>query len=113
MATWAEFCVPPRRLTNAEIAWLAFVAVQALDGMMSYVGVHAFGHGIEANPLIGWYLAAVGPAAAFLGAKLFAVACSAVLHRTGRHQWVVALTAVYVVFAVGPWIHVLGLPTPI
>jgi hypothetical protein len=113
VATWAELCVPPRRLTNAEIAWLAFVTVQALDGMLSYVGVHAFGHGIEANPLVGWYLAAFGPAAAFIGAKLFAVSCGAVLYLTGRHHWVVALTVVYVLVAVGPWIHVLGLPTHI
>jgi hypothetical protein len=109
VATWGELVIPPRYLSNAEIGWLAFVTVQALDGVMSYVGVHAIGPGIEANPLIGWYLAVFGPAAAFLGAKLFAVACGAVLHLTGRHEWVAGLTAVYVVFAVAPWVHVLAL----
>src|SRR5688572_31897491 len=35
--------LPPRRLSKAEFVWLAFVAVQALDGVMSYIGVSTFG----------------------------------------------------------------------
>lgn len=108
MATWAELVIPPRRLSNAELAWLAFVAVQALDGILSYVGVYTIGFEIEANPLLSWYLYAFGPAAAFAGAKLFAVGCGVVLYQTGRHRWMTILTAVYVVCAVGPWFHVLN-----
>jgi len=108
MATWAELVVPPRRLSNSEIAWLAFVTVQALDGMLSYIGVLTFGHGIEANPLLAWYLGIFGPATVFIGAKLFAVGCGALLHLKARHNCLAALTAVYMLFAVGPWIHVLG-----
>jgi hypothetical protein len=108
MATWAELVVPPRRLSKAELAWLAFVTVQALDGIFSYVGVYTIGSEIEANPLLSWYVSAFGPAAAFAGAKLFAVGCGAVLYLTGRHHWVTFLTAVYVIFAVGPWVHVLS-----
>jgi hypothetical protein len=98
----------PRRLSNAEIAWLAFIAVQFLDGVMSYIGVQRIGSHIEANPLLAWYLEIFGPAVAFTGAKLFAIACGAILYCTDRHRWVAALTVVYVVFAVGPWLHVLG-----
>lgn len=108
MATWAELIVPPRGLSRAEMAWLAFVTVQALDGVFSYVGVYTVGSGIEANPLLAWYLQMFGPGAAFLGAKLFAVACGAVLYMTNRHRVVASLTAIYVVFAVVPWIHVLS-----
>jgi hypothetical protein len=108
VATWAELRIPSRRLSKAEIAWLAFVTVQALDGMLSYVGVSTIGAGIEANPLLAWYLQAFDPAVVFAAAKLFAVACGAVLYLTARHHWVVALTVVYVLFAVGPWVHVLG-----
>jgi hypothetical protein len=97
-----------RRLSNAELAWLAFIAVQLLDGVMSYIGVQRIGSHIEANPLLGWYLEVFGPAVAFTGAKLFAIACGAILYFTDRHRWVAALTVVYVVFAVGPWIHILG-----
>lgn len=108
VATWAELIVPPRRLSRAEIAWLAFVTVQALDGVFSYVGVATIGSGIEANPLLAWYLQMFGPGAAFLGAKLFAVACGAVLYMTHHHRMVAGLTAMYAIVAVGPWIHVLS-----
>ncbi len=97
-----------RRLSAAEIVWLVFVIVQALDGAMSYVGVSLHGPSIEANPLVGWYLAAFGPAVGFTAAKLFAVTCGAVLYITARHQWVAILTIVYILFAVGPWVHVLS-----
>ena len=97
-----------RRLSHAEILWLAFVTVQALDGAMSYVGVSLHGPGIEANPLVGWYLAAFGPAVGFTAAKLFAVTCGAVLYITARHRWVAVLTILYIVFAVGPWVHLLS-----
>lgn len=97
-----------RRLSHAEILWLAFVTVQALDGAMSYVGVSLHGPDIEANPLVGWYLAAFGPAVGFTAAKLFAVTCGAVLYITARHKWVAVLTILYIVFAVGPWVHVLS-----
>jgi hypothetical protein len=109
MATWAELIIPPRRLTGAETAWILFVVVQALDGVFSYVGVRTIGSGIEANPLLAWYLSVIGPGAVFLGAKLFAVGCGAILYVTGRHGWIAGLTATYVVFAVGPWVHVLAL----
>jgi hypothetical protein len=108
MATWAELIVPPRRLSGAELAWLAFVTVQALDGVLSYVGVYTIGFEIEANPLLAWYLQAFGPAAAFTGAKLFAIGCGAILYTTNRHRWVSVLTVVYLVCAIGPWVHVLS-----
>jgi hypothetical protein len=38
----------------AQAIWIAFVLVQALDGVMTFVGMHTFGLSIEANPLIAW-----------------------------------------------------------
>ena len=96
------------RLSNAEVLWVAFVVVQALDGAMSYVGVSLHGPDIEGNPLVAWYLSAFGPAVGFAVAKLFAVGCGAVLYLTARHQWMAFVTIVYLVFAVGPWIHLLS-----
>jgi len=97
-----------RRLTKAEMIWLAFVTVQALDGAMSYIGVFTHGLGIEANPLVAWYMSAFGPALGFTAAKLFAVTCGSILYITARHRWVAALTLLYLAFAVGPWAHVLA-----
>ena len=99
----------PTRLPAAQIWLLAFVAVQVLDGTMSYVGVGLHGPTIEANPLVAWYASVLGPAVGLTAAKLFAVSCGAVLYITARHRWVAALTVLYLVFAVVPWMHVLSL----
>jgi hypothetical protein len=98
-----------RRLSKAEVLWLVFVSVQALDGAMSYIGVTLHGPAIEANPLVAWYMGAFGPAVGFTAAKLFAVMCGAVLYVTARHKWVAVLTLLYLVFAVGPWASILAI----
>ena len=95
-------------LSRAQILWLAFVAVQVLDGVLSYVGVSLHGPSIEANPLVAWYLAALGPAVGFTLAKLFAVMCGVVLYVTAHHRLVAILTLVYIVFAVVPWFALLS-----
>lgn len=95
-------------LRPGDVVFLAFVLVQVLDGVMSYVGVRTFGPWIEANPIVGWYAEALGPALGFLGAKVFAVGCGTVLSAMAQHGTLAVLTAMYVVFAVGPWIHVLA-----
>jgi hypothetical protein len=105
--------MPPRRFTRAEVVWLAFVAVQCLDGIMSYVGVSIFGAWIEANPLVAWYASVFGPAVAFTAVKLFAIACGTMLYLMARHRTVAALTLFYLAFAVVPWVHVLGVYTNI
>jgi hypothetical protein len=100
--------LPQRRISKAELVWLAFVTVQALDGIMSYVGVHTFGAWIEANPLVAWYASVFGPAVAFTAVKLFAIGCGTMLYLMSRHRTVAALTLFYLAFAVVPWAHVLG-----
>ena len=90
-----------------DMVWLAFVVVQALDGVLSYVGVRTIGPWIEANPIVAWYASLYGPAIAFAGAKLFAVACGTVLYAMSRHRTLALLTLIYVLFAVGPWIQLL------
>lgn len=107
MARTLALQLPAGRFSKAELVWLAFVAVQAMDGIMSYVGVNTFGSGIEANPLVAWYAAVFGPAVAFTAVKLFAIACGTVLYVMSRHRTVAALTLFYLAFAVVPWAHVL------
>jgi hypothetical protein len=94
---------------GAEAVWIAFVVVQACDGVLTAVAIHAFGMSAEGNPLILWYAHAIGPTAAVCGAKLFGVGCGAVLHLTARHGMVAALTVWYLLFAIGPWLQVLAL----
>ena len=52
---WTRPASGPRLLPGkdslAEAIWIAFVVVQALDGAMTFIGMHTFGTQIEANPL--------------------------------------------------------------
>lgn len=89
----------------AQSIWIAFVLVQALDGVMTFVGIQTFGTRIEANPLVAWYVHALGPALALFAAKLFAVGCGIALYLTARHRTLAALALTYLLGAVGPWIH--------
>jgi hypothetical protein len=101
--------MPARRFSKGDFVMLAFVTVQALDGILSYVGVRTFGPWVEANPLVAWYAATFGPAVAFTLVKLFAIGCGAVLYLMARHRTVAVLTLFYLMFAVVPWAHVLTL----
>jgi hypothetical protein len=89
------------------VALLAFFAAQFCDGMFTYLGVQHFGPGIEANPIVASYIAALGPGSAVIAVKGFAVVCAALLHLCARHFEVAALTIRYGVAAVWPWMSVL------
>ena len=99
--------LPQGRFSKAELVFLAFITVQALDGIMSYIGVNTFGSWIEANPLVAWYASVFGPAVAFTAAKLFAIGCGTMLYLLSRHGTVAALTLFYLACAVMPWAHIL------
>ena len=90
-----------------RIIWIAFVSLQALDGVLTILGIYSFGLGIEANPIIAFYAAAISPEAAVGGAKAIAIACGAILHAAGHHTIIAALSGLYAIAAVGPWTHVL------
>jgi hypothetical protein len=96
----------PERIYG-DLVWIAFVLVQAADGMLTYVGIHAFGLVAEANPLIAWYALEYGIAAAIVGAKLFATLCGALLHASERHQVLALLTLAHCVVAIWPWSQLL------
>jgi hypothetical protein len=83
--------------------WIAFVAVQAIDGMFTYVGMHLHGIVAEANPLIAWSAASYGIGASVVSAKLFAAACGVILHLTERHQALALLSLAYMAAAIWPW----------
>jgi hypothetical protein len=96
----------PTGVRAAQAIWIAFVLVQALDGVLTLVGMHTFGLRIEANPLIAWYAHALGPEVAVSAAKLFAVGCGVALYLTAHYRTIAALALTYVLAALGPWIHV-------
>ena len=89
--------------------WIGFVSLQAIDGAMTVVGMTTYGVHIEANPLIASYAAIVGPVAAVSGAKMFAVACGALLHLARYHRTIAVLAVFYAIFAIMPWLAVFSL----
>jgi hypothetical protein len=86
---------------------LVFVAAQVCDGVCTYVGVHAFGTSVEANPIVAWYMAGLGVGTALIAAKGLAFSCAAILHFLAFHRTLAVLSAIYAVAAVVPWLTLL------
>ncbi len=103
---WVEILGSRRTLPRSrfgDFAVICFVLVQGLDGVFTYLGVRAYGVGVEANPLISAAIATVGLAAGLTAAKLVAVAFGILLHLRRVHAVVALLTAVYFTLAIVPW----------
>ena len=86
-----------------DIAVITFMVVQALDGVLTYLGVHVWGPSIEANPLISSAVSFAGVGAGVAIAKIFAVGLGMILHLRRVHGVVALLTAFYVAVAIVPW----------
>ncbi len=91
------------RCLFGDLVVVAFVIVQSLDGVFTYLGVTIWGPGIEANPLISAAVATAGPATALTCAKLLAIGFGIVLHLRRVHNLVALLTAIYAGVAILPW----------
>jgi hypothetical protein len=90
-----------------NIVIVLFVAAQAVDGVLTYVGVTHFGIQAEGNPLLAQYMLSFGPGATLIGAKTMAVACGCLLHRREFHRSVGLLTLGYLIASAVPWARVL------
>lgn len=88
---------------------LAFVLVQCADAWLTAIGIGRFGIAIEANPILGWYVGAFGAGIALGAAKLMAVGCAGALYAQACHRTLTALTLLYVVVAIVPWMLTLQL----
>jgi hypothetical protein len=86
-----------------NVAFLAFLLVQWLDGVFTYLGIVLWGPHIEANPLISSAVAYAGLGTGLAGMKLVAIACGMLLHLHGVHNLIALLTAVYLLAAILPW----------
>lgn len=96
-----------RRRLFGDIAILAFLLVQCLDGIFTYVGVNTYGLAVEANPLIASLMASMGHGAALVGAKTVAGALGVCLHLRQIHAAVAVLAGFYVAVAIVPWMAIL------
>ena len=90
-----------------NVALLVFLLAQALDGVLTYIGVSTYGLHVEGNPIIGWMMVAMGQCPALAAAKLTAGFFGVVLHLTAVHRAVALLAGFYLIVAVVPWLVVL------
>jgi hypothetical protein len=88
-------------------AVLAFLLVQGLDGVLTYVGV-SLGQAGEANPMVAGMMAIFGLGPGLAGAKLFAGMLGIALHLQGTHRLVALLTIFYLGAAIVPWTALLA-----
>ena len=86
---------------------VAFLLTQAADGVFTYVGLVTVGNWIEGNPLVATMVGVLGQGAALSCTKLFAASLGVLLHFTGVHRAIAALTALYLAAAIVPWATVL------
>ena len=90
-----------------DVAVIVFLLAQASDGVLTYIGVSLYGHGIEGNPVIAWLMAEMGYGPALATAKLTAGGFGIALHLSAVHKAVAALAGFYVVVAIIPWVAIL------
>jgi uncharacterized membrane protein len=96
-----------RRSLFGDGALLLFLIAQALDGVLTYVGVTVYGMRMEGNPIIGWLMSAIGQGPALAAAKLTAGMFGIALHLSAVHKAVALLAAFYLALAVLPWMAIL------
>ena len=80
---------------------------QVTDGVLTYAGITQYGWQVEGNPVVTWYVLALGPETALAGTKTFASACVLPLHCRGMHRTIAVLTIFYLGGALVPWAHLL------
>jgi hypothetical protein len=96
-----------RRSLFGDIAILAFLLAQFLDGLFTYIGVNTFGLSVEANPIIAGLMASLGHGTALVGAKALAATLGVCLHLREIHTAVALLAGFYLAVAILPWIAIL------
>ena len=96
-----------RRSLFGDVAIVAFLLAQGLDGAFTYIGVNIYGLGVEANPIIASLMATVGHGTALVGAKSVAGTLGVCLHLREIHAAVALLAGFYVAVAIVPWVAIL------
>ena len=95
-------------MSRGRFVLFAFIVLQVSDGLLTYAAVSVFGTAAEGNPLIQTWMHLIGAGPTLLGAKLLASGCGIALYSLGVKKTLAALTALYAVAAVGPWLRILS-----
>ena len=93
---------------EAAAVFAIFLAVQVLDGVLTYAGVTMLGVEAEGNMLLAASIEAIGAPRALLAAKLLACVCGYILFRTQSYRALAVAAGLYIGVAIVPWIGILG-----
>jgi hypothetical protein len=92
----------PRTLFG-DVVIVVFLAAQAVDGVLTYLGVVQFGTIIEANPVVAALMGIIGHGPALASVKVLAASLGIALHLGRVHRVLALLTVFYVIGSVVPW----------
>ena len=85
---------------------LVFLVLQVFDGILTYTAVAWLGVVGEGNVLLATAMQAAGAGPALFGAKTLAAACGLLLYVRGFYGILGALTGLYALAAITPWLMV-------
>lgn len=97
------------RRALGNVAVTCFIVVQLIDWIATYQGLTLFGTSVEANPLLRFLMERYDIIMVLTTSKLFATMAGSFLHFANRHSMVAALTLVYMMFAIVPWMKLFSL----
>ena len=92
---------PPPRLVL-----LIFLVAQLFDGLLTYIAVAVLGVVGEGNVLLAAAMQVAGAGPTLVAAKALAAACGLLLYVRGFHGILGALTGLYLLAAITPWLVV-------
>lgn len=93
---------------QATTVFAVFLAVQVLDGLLTYAGITMLGVEAEGNALLVTSIRAIGAPRALLAAKLLACVCGYILFRTRSYRALAVAAGLYIGVAIVPWLGILG-----
>jgi len=96
-----------RQSVFGDFVVVAFLCAQVLDGVLTYLGIRAWGPGVEANPIVSSAVSVAGLGVGLSAVKLTAIGLGMMLHLRRVHTLVALLTAIYIAAAILPWTAIL------
>ena len=98
--------------TEAIMFGSLLCVLQALDGVLTTMGVHRFGVEVEANPVIRYLMISLGEIPALAMIKSLALIAIIILMYLGQKvNWIAkamgAVAALYLFIAILPWTYIL------
>lgn len=98
---------PLSRSYFGDLALVAFLLTQGLDGFYTHLGVLAYGPHIEANPIVAALMAHLGHTAGLVSAKAIASLLGICLYLCEVYTVLALLTGFYLTAAIAPWMLIL------